>query len=141
LSLYAFEGSASSSNAFLLPQWGGIVILNLAEQGKSTAELSPTTLDPIFSTFSNHLLALLGVPNLPPGVNRSPVDGNHVLSDWQLDALMRRRSLENAHSSQETLQSIVKLVNQIENMPVGQNVLGDINDALAALEVVRGPST
>jgi len=53
---------------------------------------------------------------------------------------MRRRSLENARGSQETLQSIVKLVDQIENMPVGQDVLGDIQDALAALEEVCDPS-
>ena len=101
-------------------------------------ELLSATLDPIFSTFSNHLLGLLGVPHLPPGVNRSPDDGNLVLSDWQLDAVLRRRSLENTHHSQETLQSIIKLVDQIENMPVGQGVLGDVHDALNALEEVRG---
>jgi phosphatidylinositol glycan class S len=134
----ALEGSLTSSNAFLLPQWGGIVILNLPEQRASQdVELPSTDLDAIFSTFSNHLLALLGVPPLPPGVNRSIDDSNHILSDWQLDALLRRRSLENAYGSQETLQSIVKLVDQIENMPVGQNVLGDIQNALAALEEVR----
>jgi GPI-anchor transamidase subunit S len=53
---------------------------------------------------------------------------------------MRRRTLENAHGSQETLQSIVKLVDQIENMPVGQDVLGDVHNALTALEEVRCPS-
>jgi len=141
LSSFTIEGSPSSSNAFLLPQWGGIVVLNLAEYEVSpVVELSSRSLDPIFSTFADHLLALLGVPPLPPGVTRSPSDGNHILSDWQLDALMRRRSLENARGSQETLQSIVKLVDQIENMPVGQDVLGDIQDALAALEEVCDPS-
>jgi len=134
------EGSPSLSNAFLLPQWGGIAILNLAEETSSGVELLSTTLEPIFSTFSNQLLALLGVPHLLPDVNRSPDEGNLVLSDWQLDALMRRRSLENAHGSQETLQSIIKLVDQIENMPVGQGVLGDIHDALTALEEMHGSS-
>jgi len=135
--LIIFEGSVTSSNAFLLPQWGGIVILNLSEQEASPdLELLSTNLDAIFSIFSNHLLALLGVPPLPPGVSRPIGDSNHILSDWQLDALLRRRSLENAYRSQETLQSIVKLVDQIENMPVGQDVLGDIQNTLAALEEV-----
>lgn len=138
---FAFEGSTSSSNAFLLPQWGGIVILDLPEQdGSSAVELLSASLDPIFSTFSNHLLALLGVPHLPLGVNLFPGPRNHVLSDWQLDALIRRRTLENAYGSQETLRSIVKLVGQIENMPVGQDVLGDIHDALSALEKVHNLS-
>ncbi|KAF8221084.1 hypothetical protein L208DRAFT_1426731 [Tricholoma matsutake] len=135
------DGSTSSSNAFLLPQWGGIVILDLPEQdGSSAVELLSASLDPIFSTFSNHLLALLGVPHLPLGVNLFPGPRNHVLSDWQLDALIRRRTLENAYGSQETLRSIVKLVGQIENMPVGQDVLGDIHDALSALEKMHSSS-
>jgi phosphatidylinositol glycan class S len=59
-----------------------------------------------------------------------------VLTDWQLDALLRRRALENARGSQDTLRSIVKLVDQIKNMPVGQYVRGDVQDALTALDKV-----
>lgn len=88
-------------------------------------------LDPIFSSFSKHLLALLGVPPLPVGIH-SPT--TEVLTDWQLDALMRRRTLENARSSQDTLRSIVKLVDQIKNMPVGKYVKGDVLDALTSLD-------
>lgn len=138
---FSFEGSPSSSNAFLLPQWGGIIILNLAQQEDAPpVELSSSSLDPIFSTFADHLLALLGVPRLPAGVIRSPDDSKHVLSDWQFDAVVRRRSLENAHDSQDILQSIVKVVDQIENMPVGQDVVGDVQNALTALEQVRDSS-
>jgi len=39
-------------------------------------------------------------------------------------------------SSRETLQSIVKLVDQIPNMPVGQDVRDDVLEALSALEVL-----
>jgi phosphatidylinositol glycan class S len=59
-----------------------------------------------------------------------------VLTGWQLDALLRRRALENAEGAQDTLKSIVKLVDQIENMPVGQNVKGDVQDSLTALDQV-----
>jgi GPI-anchor transamidase subunit S len=133
-----YVGSPSNANAFLLPQWGGIVILNLPERETSTfIELSLASLDPIFSVFSGQLLALLGVPPLPLVVKRAPQEGAHVLSNWQLDALLRQRALENTQGSQETLLSIIKLVDQIKNMPVGQDVKGDIQNALTALEEVR----
>ena len=60
-------------------------------------------------------------------------------TDWELDALLRRRAIENLLGSRETLQSIVRLVDQIEGMPVGADVRGDIQDALAALSEVLIP--
>jgi len=75
------------------------------------------------------------VPNLPHGVKRI-LGGSHILTDWQLDALVRYRALSNAKGARDTLQSIVKLVDQIENMPVGQDVKGDVQGALTAFEQV-----
>ena len=125
------SGGLSTSNAFLLPQWGGIVIHSppLVE----SADLSPQDLNLYFSSFSNQLLALLGVAKLPPGLERSNLDHTDVLSDWQLDALLRRRTFENAQGSQDTLSSIVKLIDKIENMPVGDGVRDDVQNALHAL--------
>ena len=75
----------------------------------------------VFTSFATQLLTLLGLSGT---------------SDWHLDALTRRRTLENAHSSQDTLRSIVKLVDQIENMPLGADVKGDVEEALDALNMV-----
>lgn len=100
------------------------------------SELSPLSVDQVFAAFSSHLLALLGVPPLSPRVQRSSSESNTLLTDWQLDALLRRRALENAAGAQDTLLSIVKLVDQIENMPVHEDVRGDIQDALVALDKV-----
>lgn len=61
------------------------------------------------------------------------MDHTDVLSDWQLDALLRRRTFENAQGSQDTLSSIVKLIDRIENMPVGDGVRDDVQNALYAL--------
>jgi phosphatidylinositol glycan class S len=49
---------------------------------------------------------------------------------------MRRRAIENSKEVQDTLMSIVKLVNQIENMPVKDDVKNDVQGALYALEKV-----
>lgn len=84
--------------------------------------------------FLSQLLALLGVPPLPPSAR--PAQSNSTLTNWQLDALLRRRILENVDKSAETLGSIVQLVDQIENMPVGAGVRGDVQNALGALDKV-----
>ena len=124
-------GGRSTSNAFLLPQWGGIVIQNppLVE----SADLPSQDLNLCFSSFSNQLLTMLGVAKLPPGLEHSNLDNADVLSDWQLDALLRRRTFENAKGSQDTLSSIVKLIDRIGNMPVGDSVRDDVQNALHAL--------
>lgn len=89
----------------------------------------------MFSSFAAQLRTLLGVPLLPAGVSVN--DNSGVLTDWQLDALFRQRALENAHGARDTLLSTVKLVDQIENMPVDKFVQKDVQDALAYLKRVR----
>ena len=62
-----------------------------------------------------------------------------MLTDWQLDALMRRRTLENAERAKDTLRSIVKLVDEIQNMPVDKDVRNDVVNALNELDEVNLP--
>ncbi|KAN0108949.1 Phosphatidylinositol-glycan biosynthesis class S domain containing protein [Russula decolorans] len=123
-----------SSDAFILPQWGGIVLLNLPVDGPSKLHLTAAELDHVFSGFRAQLLRLIGVSELPPEVRSA--EPSLPLTDFQLDTLYRQRAFENAGSSKETLQSIVKLVDQIPNMPVGQDVRDDVLEALSALEVL-----
>lgn len=111
------------------------MIYNPPQDITAHQQLHSSSLDDVFSLFTNQLLTLLGVPRLPPGVHVHPQD-RPLLSDWQLDALLRQRALENARTSKDTLRSTVKLVDQIENMPVGQYVRGDVEDALSALDLV-----
>jgi hypothetical protein len=70
-------------------------------------------------------------------VNAESDPAKIVVSDWQLDSLLRRRALENAAGSLETLKSIVKLVDQLSDMPVGPDVRDDVQESLAALDNVR----
>ncbi|EJF59797.1 phosphatidylinositol-glycan biosynthesis class S protein [Dichomitus squalens] len=139
--------SVNPSNAFLLPQWGGIVLHNPSHPPSSTLNPLPrlalSDLDLIFNTFAYQLLTLLGVPGLPPRVQSvSAAEGAppEPFTDWELDALLRRRAVENVWGSTETLESIVRLVDQIEGMPVGPDVKGDVQDALSALDDVHETS-
>lgn len=117
-------GSLESSNAFISPQWGGVVI----HSPSSTAQ----SLSSAFSLFTHQLHALLGVPISPTNSPR--------LEQWQVDAMVRRRLGEAATEAVETLHSIVKLVDQIPNMRVGETVQKGVRSALAELDAVRPPS-
>jgi phosphatidylinositol glycan class S len=125
-------GQPLSTPGFIIPQWGGVIVYN---PGHPSAPKSGTQM---FSLFRSQLLSLLGVPALPANVllSASP-DGNSLpLSIWQVDALMRRRTRENVEGSAQTLASIIKLVDKLENMPVGMDVKGDVLRALEQLEEV-----
>ncbi|KAF5356758.1 hypothetical protein D9756_006513 [Leucocoprinus leucothites] len=134
LHILTSDGHTSSSKSFLLPQWGGISIYNppISEAGKNV-DLSAHVNDQIFHEFSQQLLALLGVPSLSRGLERHASDSS-ILSAWQIDAIVRSRAIENTKGTQETLTSIIKLVDQIENMPVKDDVKDDVQGALDALE-------
>lgn len=125
------QGSPTKHAVFLLPQWGGIYILNHLEHVGTRTHLTAVDLSLVFSAFANQLSALLGVSDLPHGVKS---DDPSILSDWQVDAVLRYRALENIVETQQTLHSIVKLVDQIKNMPVDETVRGDVQNALTALE-------
>ncbi|KAL4072489.1 phosphatidylinositol-glycan biosynthesis class S protein-domain-containing protein [Scleroderma yunnanense] len=124
-------GSPTKQTAFLLPQWGGIYIFNQFGHSNTRSQLSTVDLSPVFSAFANQLSALLGVPSLPSGIS---TEEPSVLTDWQLDTVLRFRASENMVGTQQTLHSIVKLVDQIENMPVDEGVRGDVQNALKALD-------
>lgn len=126
--------AGSNSLAFLLPQWGGILLYNPPKIAAHPS-LTESGLHRSFSTFSTQLVGLLGIPELPSDVTRSQEDVG-VISEWQLDALTRRRMLETAKGAQDTLRSFIKLANQIDNMPVGEDVRDDIVGSLNALEKV-----
>ncbi|CAA7264338.1 unnamed protein product [Cyclocybe aegerita] len=130
------DETLTQSNAFILPQWGGIVIFN--PEKPINGDLPLKDLNVVFSSFARQMHGLLGVPQLPSDVGHS--GGASVISDWQLDALLRRRTLENEAASQDTLLSIIKLVDKIENMPVKEDVRGDVEGALNALTKMRDSS-
>ncbi|KAJ3736007.1 phosphatidylinositol-glycan biosynthesis class S protein-domain-containing protein [Lentinula guzmanii] len=126
------DGTPSSSSAFLIPQWGGIVILNLPPPPPTTLHLDLPDLQSSFSSFSRHLLTLLGFPRLPPSISYSS-SSNTSLSSWQIDTLLRQRIHENVIQSHDTLQSTVTLVSQIDGMPVDEQVQSQVQGSLSAL--------
>ncbi|KAF5385573.1 hypothetical protein D9757_006732 [Collybiopsis confluens] len=145
------DGTPSTSSAFLIPQWGGIVILNLPSPSSSQDEspspservrLTADDLRQSFGAFSRQMTTLLGVPKLPPAISvssSSPSSSSSFstpFTHWQIDTLLRLRTHENIRRSQDTLRSTVKVVDEIEGMPVGEEVQNQVRGSLGALKHV-----
>ena len=119
------------SNAFLLPQWGSIVIYNPMNASSDLATVDD--LQAPFSTFVAHLLALLGVPDTPS--NHAP-PSNSSLSAWKRDGLMRQRIAENFISATNTMGTLARLVRTIDNMAIPHTILHDVQQTLLDIERV-----
>jgi len=127
------DGTPSRSNAFIVPQWGGIIIYNPPNHDDHPNQyLTTPNLVTIFTTFRAQLLALLGVPQFPVNI----IDSRDDINSWKLDAMLRRRAAENTKGSLEALGSIVKLVDRIKGMPIRNDVKGDFIEALEELDQV-----
>ncbi|OLL23303.1 GPI transamidase component PIG-S [Neolecta irregularis DAH-3] len=113
------------SNAFLVPQWGGILIHNPISD---STHLSKDEMKPIFSTFISQFLSLLGVP-----ASHSP-SASSLLSPKSLDGLIRLRTAENLVSAAGTMGSLARLVRQIGNMAVPERVREDVEHSILFLE-------
>lgn len=148
-------GKLSRSNAFMRPQWGGVVIADNADA------LDSRSFDRAFKLFSKQLRELLGVPKSPSssvagrgGVSfvesQAAPDEDiatsgeeaerktpSVLQRWQVDVIVRRRLIESAREATSTLQAVVRLVGESSNMPVKKHVQRDVRIALDQLEQVR----
>ncbi|KAF3078151.1 GPI transamidase component [Orbilia oligospora] len=115
--------SASHSNSFLLPQWGGVTILNLGHSASGLEHLSNPTLKPVLETFATHLLALLGAPPHPASL---PI---------RLDSLTRQRSAEVLVSASSTLGSLQRLVNALPSISIPTTVSDSVQDSIRHLSL------
>jgi phosphatidylinositol glycan class S len=128
-------GGTTGSNAFLSPQWGGVVILDGADSSdRNSSALSAPELVQPFRLFASQLRTLLGVPTLPSFFAASSTES---LVTWEVDTLVKRRTIENVRESVDTLGAITKLAAEIKNMRVGEEVRRDVIDALRELDQVR----
>ena len=136
----------STGSSWLIPQWGGVQILNLSEgpQMFIPSSLTKEHLQPAIQTFSNQLLALLGLPDLPSSLplRISTLTRIHVASlifsaSSTLGALARlTRTLPSiaipdsvAHSAQSTISHLHQACNDLRE--------GRVHAALEAARVAE----
>ena len=119
--------------AWLVPQWGGIGIVNtdLVKVPDMDAlhippHLTSDQLSDVFATFSSQLLALLGVP-------ASDTFGLSLPLGLRLKAYQRISSLHLHLKAASSLASLARLAKHLNTIPIPRHVSQLVDDSLANL--------
>jgi len=151
--LYIFDskGEILDTNAFLIPRWGGIVIDKNRNSTSSSANANGnhnfynytfSDLHPIMELFLDQLRSLLGINKinfLPTDLPRNVrvlygTDSKRGITSWELDQLLRKRTVQNLVNASRTLNSLAKLVGSLPNMVVLDKIQEKVVYALECLD-------
>jgi hypothetical protein len=145
------DGSLSRSNAFLLPQWGGVAIRNLPRDvaarvadANEPAQLQLSGDDDLaseMSVFVGQLKRLLGLPSederragrtpgLPAPTIAVPAEG---ITEYEIDYIMFERICENLVSAKAAMHSQSRLVASLTTMKVLDHIRALLERAIAAV--------
>ncbi|KNC97334.1 GPI-anchor transamidase GPI17 [Spizellomyces punctatus DAOM BR117] len=132
------------TNAFLIPRWGGVVISNAKEIG--VRHFSVDDLHPIMEVYVAQLRDLLGVKHirirnvetlLPKAQVTYETAPDAGITLWELDQLVRRRTVQNIVDAVTTLNSLATLITNLESMVVLDDIQNQVLYALDALHQAR----
>ena len=115
------KGSKASS--WLIPQWGGVVILNPQNVNATSegATLSKESIRPALLTFSHQLLSFLGAPQTPPSL------------PLQLQSLTRIRAASLLLSASSTMRSLACLTVALPSIAIPETVSTAVDTTLMHL--------
>lgn len=136
---------SDTADAFVLPQYGAVAILNPPPSSQTPAyNLPRSAMAPSFHLFTQHLYSLLALPPIPayihpcppPSPMHPPSQFIQCITPWQIDQIMRVRAAENSAEARKTLAGIIRLVSRIKEMKVGDGVRGEVLLAVEKMELV-----
>lgn len=115
------KGSQASS--WLIPQWGGVFILNARDVNKTSRQstLSKEEIQPALLTFSHQLLSFLGAPQTPPSL------------PLQLQTLTRIRAASLLLSASSTMGSLARLTVALPSIAIPETVSSAVDTTLRHL--------
>ncbi|KAK0315319.1 GPI transamidase component [Friedmanniomyces endolithicus] len=122
----------TGGTVWLVPQWGGVAILNLdgpstplkATKATDRTTLSATDLDEVMLTFADQLTSLIGLPSTP--------SGSLAL---RIAALQRERATALLLSTASTLGALSRLVHKLPNIPIPDTVATSVATSLRHLDL------
>lgn len=115
----------SKTNSFLVPQWGGVHVYNHKMPILEDAKLSLTKeqLQPVILIFASQLFALLGVPK------------NHASTELRIESTHRIMAVRNLKKALETLTSLIKLSNSLNEISIPESTREHIAAALTHFDL------
>lgn len=114
----------SRASSWLIPQWGGVFILNTpytARNGSTLPALSKEIIQPALLTFSHQLLSFLGAPQSPPSL------------PLQLQTLTRIRAASLLFSASSTMGSLARLTVALPSIAIPETVSTAVETTLTQL--------
>ncbi|KAI4104987.1 MAG: hypothetical protein LQ339_003604 [Xanthoria mediterranea] len=116
----------SQTTSWLIPQWGGVMILNpslsLGGTSAQASKLSKEDIQPALLVFSHQLLSFLGAPQSPPSI------------PLQLQTLTRVRAASLFQSASATLGSLARLTVALPSIAIPKTVSTAVEVTLDHLE-------
>lgn len=111
----------NSATSWMIPQWGGVFLLNPAQNPSNPPHLTKDALQPAFMTFSHQLLTLLGTPTTPTSF------------PFRLQTLIRVRAATLLLSASSTMGSLARLTESLPSIPIPANVAASVSTTLSHL--------
>ncbi|OQN95246.1 hypothetical protein B0A48_18605 [Cryoendolithus antarcticus] len=111
---------SGGGNSWIIPQWGGVQILNPASN--TTSHLSAAHIEPVMLTFADQLMSLLGVPDSPPSLS------------LRIAALQRERTTSLILSASSTLGALVRLTRKLQSIAIPKTVAHSVELTISHLE-------
>ncbi|KNC81477.1 hypothetical protein SARC_06205 [Sphaeroforma arctica JP610] len=134
----------TDTNSFYLPGWGGVVVVN-AEKDDDQA-LSPNitvvthlpahAASRVFSTFRQHLRALLAAPveHNDETTTSTCTAAPEGVCQWETDIMQRRRIVQYVDEAFKSMSSLAKLLESIPNMAIADHLQQDVLKALSEID-------
>ena len=116
------SSAGGTAKSWLIPQWGGVTILNPSIKGEAPPpHLTKEILHGPMLTFSHQLLSLLGAPDTPSSF------------PLQLQTLTRIQAASLFFSASSTLASLAQLSKSLASIPIPENVALGVQKSLTHL--------
>ncbi|XP_041972598.1 GPI transamidase component PIG-S isoform X2 [Aricia agestis] len=141
LRVHADEENDSPVQAFMSPKWGGVVLASpTAAECEAGVFKPPVKL--VMGTFISQLRKLLGITDKEaiPGAHLDPLRAVSPRR-WEVDALLRIRTLEHVTSAERSLKSLAKLLGEISNIVINDEVGVSISEAVTLTAAARAHAT
>ena len=116
----------TSAASWLIPQWGGVFVLNPTSPSSSPHHLSSSTLSPALLTFAHQLLNLLGTTS-----PSAPIS-------FQISSLTRVHAAATLRSAASTLGSLAALTRSLANIPIPEEVAARVTGSMEHLHSACG---